>query len=412
MAGQTVKCPICHQDFAVGAAASGRTPPKLPEQQKLPLTLSNLTLPKETTYLVFVVLVSIVMWGLALMTIFLAFIALFLGIAIWFANGLLVARLKAEAVKIDQTQLPRLATAFQEVCRQVGVAPVPDLYVVQSGGLLNAFTSKHAGRNFVVLYSELLETYGPDSPEIRFLLGHELGHIRSRHILKQILLAPGLLMPLLGNAYNRACEASSDRYGAFVSGDINGSINAMMILAGGKHAKALMDPVPFAAQYRKFRGFFVSWHELISGYPTLSQRVANLVSLGEGREPVRAPRHPLSYVFAFFSIGGQGGGGANLMITVAVIGLLAAIAIPSFVQARTQSQRNLCINHLRQIEGGKEQWALENKKEQGAAVSLDQIKPFLKTPEQVMKCPAGGEVDLGVIGANATCTAPKHELSE
>src|SRR5579872_5775086 len=50
----------------------------------------------------------------------------------------------------------------------------------------------------------------------------------------------------------------------------------------------------------------------------------------------------------------------ELMIVVAIIGLLAAIAIPNFVRARTSSQTNACINNLRQIDGAKQQWALEN----------------------------------------------------
>ena len=50
----------------------------------------------------------------------------------------------------------------------------------------------------------------------------------------------------------------------------------------------------------------------------------------------------------------------EIMIVVAIIGLLAAIAIPSFMRARTTSQKNACINNLRQIEAGKDQYALEN----------------------------------------------------
>ena len=51
----------------------------------------------------------------------------------------------------------------------------------------------------------------------------------------------------------------------------------------------------------------------------------------------------------------------EIMIVVAIIGLLAAIAIPNFVHARTQSQQNACINNLRQIDGAKQNYALDNK---------------------------------------------------
>jgi prepilin-type N-terminal cleavage/methylation domain-containing protein len=52
----------------------------------------------------------------------------------------------------------------------------------------------------------------------------------------------------------------------------------------------------------------------------------------------------------------------EIMIVVAIIGLLAAIAIPNFVKARSTSQMNACINNLRQVDSAKQQWALEKGK--------------------------------------------------
>ena len=60
----------------------------------------------------------------------------------------------------------------------------------------------------------------------------------------------------------------------------------------------------------------------------------------------------------------------EIMIVVAIIGLLAAIAIPNFVRARTSAQTNACINNLRQIDGAKQEWALETKKS-GAVTPTD-----------------------------------------
>ncbi len=51
----------------------------------------------------------------------------------------------------------------------------------------------------------------------------------------------------------------------------------------------------------------------------------------------------------------------ELMIVVTIIGLLASIAIPNFVRSRGTAQAVTCVNNLRQIEGAKEQWALETK---------------------------------------------------
>jgi len=77
----------------------------------------------------------------------------------------------------------------------------------------------------------------------------------------------------------------------------------------------------------------------------------------------------------------------EIMIVVAIIGLLAAIAIPNFVKARTTSQANACINNLRQIDGAVQQWALETKAAPNASVAFTDISGYLKSQ---VSCPAGG----------------------
>jgi prepilin-type N-terminal cleavage/methylation domain-containing protein len=67
----------------------------------------------------------------------------------------------------------------------------------------------------------------------------------------------------------------------------------------------------------------------------------------------------------------------EIMIVVAIIGLLAAIAIPNFVKARKTSQQNGCVNNLRQIDAAVQQWALENNAGAASAVTAANITPYL-----------------------------------
>lgn len=67
----------------------------------------------------------------------------------------------------------------------------------------------------------------------------------------------------------------------------------------------------------------------------------------------------------------------EIMIVVAIIGLLAAIAIPNFVKARETAQRNACINNLRQIDGAKQQWALETRQTGSQVPQKTDIAPYL-----------------------------------
>jgi prepilin-type N-terminal cleavage/methylation domain-containing protein len=79
----------------------------------------------------------------------------------------------------------------------------------------------------------------------------------------------------------------------------------------------------------------------------------------------------------------------EIMIVVAIIGLLSAIAIPNFVRARTSSQTNACINNLRQIDGAKQEWALEFKQAGTAIPVATDIAPYMgrATGGSVPSCP-------------------------
>jgi len=110
----------------------------------------------------------------------------------------------------------------------------------------------------------------------------------------------------------------------------------------------------------------------------------------------------------------------EIMIVVAIIGLLAAIAIPNFVKARATSQANACINNLRQIDGAAQQWALEKGKKTGDTVSLTtDLTPYIKlnSASSIPPCPAGGSYTLGTVGfiPQVTCSlaatvTPSHVM--
>ncbi len=93
----------------------------------------------------------------------------------------------------------------------------------------------------------------------------------------------------------------------------------------------------------------------------------------------------------------------EIMIVVAIIGLLAAIAIPNFVRARNTAQQNSCINNLRQIDGAKQQWALENKKTDTDTPSSDEVKLYLKN-NIFPHCPASGDYTVNAVNTDPTCS--------
>jgi len=103
----------------------------------------------------------------------------------------------------------------------------------------------------------------------------------------------------------------------------------------------------------------------------------------------------------------------EIMIVVAIIGLLAAIAIPNFVKARATSQTNACINNLRQLDGAKQQWALENGKSDTDAPGAASITPYVGRGTggsiTTMFCPLdsakaiGTSYNINTVGNPPTC---------
>ena len=97
----------------------------------------------------------------------------------------------------------------------------------------------------------------------------------------------------------------------------------------------------------------------------------------------------------------------EIMIVVAIIGLLSSIAIPNFVRAREKSQMNACISNLRQIDGAAQTWALENNKGQGDDYTLDIIAPYLGrgSAGAIPTCPAKGTYPpSATVGTAPTCS--------
>jgi prepilin-type N-terminal cleavage/methylation domain-containing protein len=100
----------------------------------------------------------------------------------------------------------------------------------------------------------------------------------------------------------------------------------------------------------------------------------------------------------------------EIMIVVAIIGLLAAIAIPNFRKSREMAQYNVCFENLKQLEAAKNVFAMQSNKKNGDPVSEVDL---IGTPSYLRKmpeCPSGGIYDLTTIGTNTTCTISGHSL--
>ena len=100
----------------------------------------------------------------------------------------------------------------------------------------------------------------------------------------------------------------------------------------------------------------------------------------------------------------------EIMIVVAIIGLLAAIAIPNFVKARNASQKAACVSNLRSIDGVKSTWALEQKKSGSDVPSDTDLFGPTSYIREKPGCPANGTYSLNQVDAKPACSVVTHTL--
>lgn len=101
----------------------------------------------------------------------------------------------------------------------------------------------------------------------------------------------------------------------------------------------------------------------------------------------------------------------EIMIVVAIIGMLAAMAIPNFMTARQKAQRSACINNLKNIDGAKSAWALDSKAGNNATPQLSNIQQYLGrgSAGTAPTCPAdpastfATSYNLGDLNTTPTC---------
>lgn len=243
--------------------------------------------PRERFYYAAMVVVSLLAYGGLIFaglsnpevaTSIIAYALMFALLAL-FAQGLALGRIRGNAVRVSAKQFPLLHRMAAEQSRRLGLKDVPSVYVVESGGLLNAFATRFLGRDFVIVYSDVFElALAQGEAAVGFIMGHELAHIWRGHLKHRWLTVPGRFVPYLGAAYSRACEYTCDRIGAFCQPE--GAISGLLALAAGKQLHAHVDVKEYAAQAETERDFWTKRVELMSTHPLLPKRVAALLEAG------------------------------------------------------------------------------------------------------------------------------------
>jgi Zn-dependent protease with chaperone function len=253
--------------------------------------LSSLVSTKERVLYILMVVISLAIYAggayalvlfpeyLATAGSMLVYIPIF-ALSIFFARGIMMGSLRGNAVHVTPRQLPRVHEIAKRHAATLGLKKLPEIFVLQSNGMLNAFATRFLGRNFVVLFSDVLsmaEARGENA--VGFIVAHELAHLKRGHLQRRWLTLPArVLIPYLGPAYSRACEYTCDSFAAHCQPD--GAVDGLLVLAAGRELYRDVDAKEYAKQVETQKGFFVNRAELMATHPHLPKRVAALLKAG------------------------------------------------------------------------------------------------------------------------------------
>lgn len=262
-------CPKCSSVNIVNNQKSSNSIPKNY------FSVGELVYPKEKIYFAISLTYSILFYLLIIVSI--VGIAYLISLMIFglFMQGLFIGYIRGNAIKVTSKQFAEVHEIAQEYSLKLGFDRLPDIYVVQSGGMLNALATRFFGKNFVILYSDVLElAYKQGQDALEFIICHELTHLKRNHITKHIWLLPAVYFPFLGAAYSRACEYTCDRFGAYLNPE--GAIAGLLVLAAGKELYTNVNVQEYITQSRSENGFWSWFAEITASHPHLYKRLSEV----------------------------------------------------------------------------------------------------------------------------------------
>lgn len=275
--------------------------------------------------------ISTAFWiSLVVGTVGLVFIYLLIGYLFFlFAHSAFISHLKGSGVKISEKQYPDLHEKLINDCNKVGLKEIPEAYLLRTD-FFNALATKFLGRHFVVLFTDVVDALKDQPGAIDFYIGHELGHIHRKHLTWKTFIMPACILPVLGSALRRAEEYTCDRYGVACCQSEDDIKAAIAAIAAGDSRWNSINIEAYLDQVSYTNGFWMSFNELTGDYPWLTKRMATAIALSKGTEIKHPRRNSLAWVLSLFVPRFGAGGAASVLVVIAIIGILAAIAIPQY----------------------------------------------------------------------------------
>ena len=206
-----------------------------------------------------------------------------------FVSGQTYGAMLANAVKLSEKQFPELYEIIIRLSHELKLEEVPEAFMIQEGGEINAFATRlYFRRNYVVFYANVVEVAYKegDLASLEFIVAHELGHIKAGHVslLYNLSIFPIAFVPVLKDilwtALSRAREYTSDRIAINVAPS---GKRGLIVLSAGEHLYKNVNYEEYLKTARASEGFWIWTTNLFSTHPALIRRVRAVNEGGPGR---------------------------------------------------------------------------------------------------------------------------------
>lgn len=291
----------------------------------------NLTSDRETIYFILSVIFSIFVYIIAAVSIIGIAIAVGLLAVMFYLNIMMLGSIRGNGIRIHESQFSDVYSRVISLSSEMGLKKVPDVFIVQSEGALNAFATRFLGRDMVVIYSEVFELARQGgAAELDFIIAHELSHIKRRHVWKNILLVPANFIPFLSQAYSRSCEYTCDREAAYYTKNGVAAKRALTILGVGKDLYSEVSEQAYLEQIQSESNVAVWLSEVLSTHPRLPKRIQAVGKfMGVEGTPFYVSNHGKIALGATLLFGGMFGVYISTILLFSVGGLVYGSLLPT-----------------------------------------------------------------------------------
>ena len=194
---------------------------------------------------------------------------------------------RSRSLRITEKNFPEVYELIELYAKKLQMKETPKAYIMQSNGVLNAFSAFIFRKQYIEINTEIFEVAyreHHDMDALGFIIAHEMAHIYYGHATLHYNIPIWFVkgVPIIGATASRAREYSVDRLAQRISG--NDGVSAMFMLMVDRHLYKMVDREDYLQQAKEQKGFFIWWVNLLADHPILCKRIQALAQMdGSGK---------------------------------------------------------------------------------------------------------------------------------